>query len=193
MLGCGDHEQRRLTDAPLSAERAGLAEGSAAAAGGNWKLIGQTAHGEPCARATAPTATPSVTFPSTTRAHAPTVGGRTAWQASAIASSASVSRSRSWNGRDPILKERIFGLGGAGAQSRRGRQGILVVSRRHADLLLTTLALSLSTSQFPYARLRQENANRTRDRPGIRASRRWRVRRRSILANHCGLRQGGTG
>ena len=29
-------------DAPLSAERAGLAEGSAAAAGGNWKLIGQT-------------------------------------------------------------------------------------------------------------------------------------------------------
>ena len=96
-------------------------------------------------------------------------------------------------GRDPILKERIFGLGGAGAQSRRGRQGILVVSRRHADLLLTTLALSLSTSQFPYARLRQENANRTRDRPGILASRRWRVRRRSILANHYGLRQGGTG
>src|SRR5271167_2282903 len=33
-----------------------------------------------------------------------------------------------WNGRDPILKERIFGLSGPG-QSQRGRQGILVVSR----------------------------------------------------------------
>ena len=35
-----------------------------------------------------------------------------------------------WNGRDPILKERMFGLTGAQAQPRRGRQGVLVVPRR---------------------------------------------------------------
>ena len=32
-----------------------------------------------------------------------------------------------WNGRDPILKERAFGLTGSRGQSRRGRQRVLVV------------------------------------------------------------------
>ena len=37
-----------------------------------------------------------------------------------------------WNGRDPILKERMFGLTGAAGQPRRGREGVLVVPRRRA-------------------------------------------------------------
>ena len=94
---------------------------------------------------------------------------------------------------DPILKERIFGLGGAGGQSRRGRQGILVVSRRHADLLLATLALSLSTSRIsvcaPAAGERQPHTGRPEfellDAGAFDGDR--------YLANHCGLRQGGTG
>ena len=48
-----------------------------------------------------------------------------------------------WNGRDPILKERIFGLTGDRGQPRRGRQGVLVVPRRAAEPRLEPLALPL--------------------------------------------------
>ncbi len=34
-----------------------------------------------------------------------------------------------WNGRDPILKERLFGLTGHAGQPRRGRQGVLLLPR----------------------------------------------------------------
>jgi hypothetical protein len=34
-----------------------------------------------------------------------------------------------WNERDPILKERLFGLTNAEGQSRRGRQGVLLLRR----------------------------------------------------------------
>ena len=47
-----------------------------------------------------------------------------------------------WNGRDPILKERIFGLTG-NEESRRGRQGVLVVPRRTAEPCLEPLAVPL--------------------------------------------------
>ena len=46
----------------------------------------------------------------TRRARAPTAGARTAWPASPTIDSCSASRLRLWNGRDPILKERLFGL-----------------------------------------------------------------------------------
>ena len=41
-----------------------------------------------------------------------------------------------WNERDPILKERLFGLTNAPGQPRRGREGTLLLPRRHADPLL---------------------------------------------------------
>jgi hypothetical protein len=53
-----------------------------------------------------------------------------------------------WNGRDPMLKERYLRSERAGGQSRRGRQGILVVCRRDADPLLAVLALPLPTSRI---------------------------------------------
>ena len=52
-----------------------------------------------------------------------------------------------WNGDDPILKERMFGLAGAGGQPRRGRQGVLVVPRLHADPLVDALALPLPAAR----------------------------------------------
>src|SRR5580693_8971854 len=88
----------------LSAEHARLAEGSAAAAGGDWKLIGPYLAERawaPCARTTALTATPGGIFRSITRSHAPTAGARTAWRALAIASSVSVSLSRLGTGATP--------------------------------------------------------------------------------------------
>ncbi len=49
-----------------------------------------------------------------------------------------------WNGRDPILKERAFGLTGVAGQSRRGRQGGLLLPRRHAQPQLPALSLQVS-------------------------------------------------
>jgi hypothetical protein len=46
-----------------------------------------------------------------------------------------------WNGRDPFLKERLFGLAGPGGQPWRGRQGMLVVPGQHAHALVDALAL----------------------------------------------------
>ena len=37
-----------------------------------------------------------------------------------------------WNGRDPILKERLFGLTNPAGQPRRGREGVLLLPRLHA-------------------------------------------------------------
>ena len=95
----GGEQQKR---AP-SAEHARLAEGSAAAAGGDWKFIGPyvaerawgtvredySADGDAWRY-----------FPFDHAAHAPTAGARTAWRVFATGSSAFVLRSRS--GTDAI-------------------------------------------------------------------------------------------
>jgi hypothetical protein len=46
-----------------------------------------------------------------------------------------------WNGRDPILKERLFGL--TNRQPRRGRQGVLLLPRRHPHQLLSEVPLQV--------------------------------------------------
>ena len=51
-----------------------------------------------------------------------------------------------WNERDPILKERIFGLNWKRRQSRRGREGILLLSRQHAFALLHEVSLQIPAS-----------------------------------------------
>ena len=70
-----------------------------------------SARGAPCARTTAPTATPGTTSRTTTPGRGPTAGTRTAWPGSATTSGCA-SALALWNGRDPILKERMFGLTG---------------------------------------------------------------------------------
>ena len=65
-------------------------------------------------------------FPMTRRGPGPTGGVRTGSRASATTSRSSAWRLALWNGRDPILKERLFGLTRPRGQSRRGRQGVLV-------------------------------------------------------------------
>ena len=55
-----------------------------------------------------------------------------------------------WNERDPILKERLFGLTNERRQSRRRRKGILLLSGRHAHQLLSQISLQVSPSRhFP--------------------------------------------
>ena len=49
-----------------------------------------------------------------------------------------------WNGKDPILKERLFGLTN-GEESRGRRQGVLLLSRQHSDPLLHEVSLQVPT------------------------------------------------
>ena len=65
-----------------------------------------------------------------------------------------------WNGRDPILKERLFGLTGNRRQSRRGRKGILFLSGFHSHPQLHEDALQVSAGgiSVPQAGRRESTA-----------------------------------
>ena len=78
---------------------------------------------------------------------------------------ASLHRLALWNGKDPILKERMFGLTQSPGQSRRGRQGALLLPRCDADLQLRAMLYKYPQAEFPYAHLVEENARRTRQQP----------------------------
>ena len=71
-----------------------------------------SARGARCARTTAPTATRGATSPTTTRARARTAGTRTGSPGICDDQQRLCFALAFWNGRDPILKERIFGLTG---------------------------------------------------------------------------------
>ena len=121
-----------------------------------------TAPGAPSARTTAPTATPGTSCRTTWPAARPTAGARTASPASATATSSSCFAPAFWNGRDPILKERLFGLTSARGQPRRGRQGVLLLPRQHADALLHEVPLQVPAgASSPTAAGRGEPARAT--------------------------------
>jgi len=70
-----------------------------------------------------------------------------------------------WNGRDPILKERVFGL--TGAQGNRGedvKEYYFYLDATPTHSLLRYL-YKYPHSAFPYSALLQENARRTRNDP----------------------------
>ena len=69
-----------------------------------------SASGERCARTTARTATPGISSPTIRPARAPTAGARTASPASPMTKQRLCFALALWNGKDPILKERLFGL-----------------------------------------------------------------------------------
>ena len=48
-----------------------------------------------------------------------------------------------WNERDPILKERLFGLTNSEANHGRGCQGVLLLPRQHADPLVHEVSLQV--------------------------------------------------
>ena len=76
-----------------------------------------------------------------------------------------------WNGADPILKERLFGLTGQRGQSRRGRQGVLLLPRQRAQPRVHEVPLQVSAAGVSLRGPgRGEQAARAA-RPGIRAAR----------------------
>ena len=95
-----------------------------------------------------------------------------------------------WNGRDPILKERIFGLTGPRGQPRRGRQGVLVVPRLDPDALVDALALHVPAGGVPVRAARRRELLAREARSGVRARRHRDLRRGSLLGDHGRLREG---
>ena len=53
-----------------------------------------------------------------------------------------------WNGKDPILKERAVRADQQRGQSRRGREGVLLLPRQHADALLHEVSLQVSAGRL---------------------------------------------
>ena len=82
-----------------------------------------------------------------------------------------------WNGNDPILKERLFGLTGPEGNHGEDVQGELLLPRLDADALVHEGALQVPAGEFPYAQLVEENRRRNKTQPGVRARRHRRVRR----------------
>ena len=70
-----------------------------------------------------------------------------------------------WNGRDPILKERIFGL--SGPEGNHGEDAKEYWWSLDATPTASWLRwrYHYPQAEFPYARLREENARRTREEP----------------------------
>ena len=79
----------------------------------------------------------------------------------------------------------------ARGQPRRGRQGVLLLPRRHADARLHEVPLQVPAgASIPYARLVEENRAARRPRAGVRAARHRHLRRRPLLRHRRRVRQG---
>ena len=154
--------------APLSAEHARLAEGSAAAAGGDWKLIGPYVADRAWGTVREDYSADGDAWRYFPFDHARSRAYR--WSEDGLAGLCDREQHLCfalsfWNGRDPILKERIFGL--SGPEGNHGED-----AKEYWWYLDATPTYSwlrwryhYPQAEFPYARLRQENANRTRDEP----------------------------
>ena len=151
-----------------SAEHARLAEGSAAAAGGDWKLIGPYMADRAWGTVREDYSSDGDAWRYFPFDHARSRAYR--WSEDGLAGLCDRGQRLCfalsfWNGRDPILKERVFGL--SGPEGNHGEDA----KEYWWQLDATPTASWLSwryhypQAEFPYARLREENARRTRDDP----------------------------
>ena len=105
-------------------------------------------------------------FPTTTRICAPTAGARTASPASATVTSDLCFALAFWNGRDPILKERLFGLtGNEGNHGEDVKECYYYLDSTPTHSYMKCL-YKYPQDEFPYQRLRRgEPAPRTQQDP----------------------------
>ena len=127
------------------------------------------------------TATPGSTSRTTTRARAPIAGARTASPASPTTTSASASRWAFWNGRDPDPEGAAVRPHRRRGQPRRGRQGVLLLPRLHADALLHEVPLQVSAGGLSVRGARGGEPPARPERAGVRAARHRRLRRGPLL------------
>ena len=67
-------------------------------------------------------------------------------------------------------------------QPRRGREGVLLLPRRHPEPQLSALSLQVSAGAYPYRALVEENARRGRTRSAVQPARHRRLRRRTAIS-----------
>ena len=98
-----------------------------------------------------------------------------------------------WNGRDPILKERLFGLtNGEGNHGEDVKELYYYLDATPTHSYLKML-YKYPQRAFPYAQLVEENRRRGTDAAGVRAARHRRLRRRPLLRRLRRIRQGRAG
>ena len=162
-MSSGEQQKR----AP-SAEHARLAEGSAAAAGGDWKFLGPYLAERAWGTVREDYSADGDAWRYFPFDHARSRAYR--WSEDGLAGLCDRGQRLCfalsfWNGRDPILKERIFGL--SGPEGNHGEDA--KEYWWYLDATPTASWLSwryhYPQAEFPYERLRQENASRTRDEP----------------------------
>ncbi len=96
-------------------------------------------------------------------ARAPTAGARTAWAASATTSSGCVSRLALWNGRDPILKERLYGLtNGEGNHGEDVKEYYFYQDSTPTHSYMKFL-YKYPQAPFPYTQLSETSRGRSRE------------------------------
>ena len=95
-----------------------------------------------------------------------------------------------WNGRDPILKERLFGLtNGEGNHGEDVKELYYYLDATPTHSYLKML-YKYPQREFPYARLVEENRRRGQRPAGVRAARHRHLRRRPLLRRLRRVRQG---
>ena len=96
-----------------------------------------------------------------------------------------------WNGRDPILKERLFGLTGSeGNHGEDVKEYYFYLDSTPTHSYMRFL-YKYPQAPFPYAQLVEENRRRGRHDARVRADRHRRLRRRPLLRRRGRVRQGG--
>ncbi len=96
-----------------------------------------------------------------------------------------------WNERDPILKERAVRPDQQRGQPRRGREGVLLLRRQHADALVHEVPLQVPAAGIPVPRPRGDQPRALARGDGIRAARHRGVRRGPVLRRLRRVREGG--
>ena len=135
------------------------------ATGGGGGRISRIASGAPSARTTRRLAIAGRTCRTITRAAARIAGARTACSASPIASAACASSLALWNGHDPILKERLFGLiGPEGNHGEDVKELYYFLDATPTHSYLKAL-YKYPHREFPYTQLVEENRRRGKQEP----------------------------
>ena len=136
------------------------------------------------------TATPGTTSATTRRGRARTAGARTAWRASRDDQQLLCFALALWNGNDPILKERLFGLTNSeGNHGEDVKEYYFYLDSTPTHSYMKYL-YKYPQAAYPYADLVETNRAARPDRARVRAARHRRLRRGPLLRRLRRVRQG---
>ena len=127
------------------------------------------------------TSRPGTTSPTISPGRAPTSAARTASRAGATIRCCSASRSALWNGKDPILKERMFGLTNSEGNHGEDVKEYYFYLDSTPTHSYARMLYKYPQAAFPYEQLVAENGRRSRQRVRVRAAGHRRVRRGPLL------------